>query len=104
MMNAVLALLDSTCSPKFCSRGAMVGVILLSFWAVGHASDQRVHDVEDKASIIAVSVSIDGIRDEQARVREELEKTRKENKEANAEQTRKLERLESLLLQLLSRR
>ncbi len=101
MMNAILSFFNDACSPKLCSRGAMVGVICLTFWATAHSADSRVRATETRGSETALSVAIDAVRAEQTRVREELEKTRKELRESNAEQTRKLERLEDLLTSIL---
>lgn len=101
MMDTLISTLMKLCSTATCSRLSLVGVVFLTLWAVAHASDTRVAEAEQRAAIKAAVVAVDSTVAAQSDMKAQIEAARKEAKEANTETTRKLERLESLMLQML---
>lgn len=94
--------LNKACSPAWCSRIALTGVIFLSLWSFGHASDYEVRKTKVDAQVDAVRVTLASLDKGQAELQAEIEKNRREAAKANAETSRRLDELQKLLIQVLA--
>lgn len=93
MLEAIITTLSDACSPKWCSRLSLVGVILLSFWAVGHAADNREQKATAAGHDKTIEVVLQAAQKERQELKAEIEKNRVET---NA----RLQRIEDLLLEI----
>jgi len=103
MIDTVLTWILKSCSNAVCSRLSLVGVLLLSGWAVAHSADGRVDTAKAEGEAKNLQTVLANAKEDREALKIAIEKLRLEMKENNADSKKQLEKLEALLLRLLAR-